>query len=139
MTTQRKPTLLPMALLGLALHLSSCNSSLTVKTSPPPAHMDTRVEAEAAGMTVQYLEIVSSDVDATCAALSKVHDVRFGDPDAMLGNARVANLRGGGMIGVRASMAKHDVPIVRPYLLVEDIEAAVQAAEAVGGEFAMGA
>lgn len=34
-------------------------------------------------------------------------------------------------------MRETEKPVVRPYLLVEDIEAAVEAAQAAGGEIAM--
>lgn len=88
-------------------------------------------------MQIQYLEIVTTDVDATCSALSEVHSVTFSEPVAELGNARIAELQGGGRIGVRAPMAEHDQPIVRPYLLTDDIEAAIKAAEAAGGEIAL--
>lgn len=88
-------------------------------------------------MHIHYLEIVSNDVDATCAALAAVHGADFAAPEAMLGNARLATLKEGGRIGVRAPMAEHDHPVVRPYLLVDDIEAASKAAEAAGAEFAM--
>jgi predicted enzyme related to lactoylglutathione lyase len=90
-------------------------------------------------MLVQYLEIVTADVDATCSLLEKVHGVRFAKPEAALGNARTAALAGGGRIGVRAPMRADEQPVVRPYLLVDDVEAAVAAAKAAGGEIAMGA
>ncbi len=88
-------------------------------------------------MQVQYLEVVTADVAATCSTLEKVHGVSFGEPVAALGNARTATLRDGGRIGVRAPMHAEEQPLVRPYLLVEDIEAAVKAAEAAGAVFAM--
>lgn len=92
---------------------------------------------EQPSMIVEYLEIVTSDVDATCASLEKMHGVEFGEPDALVGNARTAALSTGGRIGVRAPMAEHDGPIVRPYARVEDIDAAIQAAEAAGATIAM--
>ena len=88
-------------------------------------------------MHVQYLEIVTTDVDATCSVLAKTHGVTFGAPEAAFGNARIATLTSGGRIGVRAPLADHEQPVVRPYLLVDDIEAAVGAAEAAGAEIAM--
>ncbi len=88
-------------------------------------------------MLVQYLEVVTADVDATCSALEKLHGVSFGEPVAALGNARTATLKGGGRVGVRAPMREDEEPVVRPYVLVDDIEAAVKAAEAAGGEFAV--
>jgi uncharacterized protein len=88
-------------------------------------------------MLVQYLEVVTVDVDATCSALEKLHGVRFGKPEAALGNARTATLQGGGRIGARAPLREDEEPVVRPYLLVDDIEAAVKAAEAAGAELAL--
>jgi len=84
------------------------------------------------GAGVGYLEIVTPSVDETCAALASVHGVEFGEPVAMLGNARTASLDGGGRIGVRAPLRDTEKPVVRPYLLVDDIAAAVRAAEAAG-------
>lgn len=88
-------------------------------------------------MHVQYLEIVTANVAATCAALESMHGVRFGPVEADLGQARTAALRDGGRIGVRAPMHAGDGPVVRPYVLVQDIEAAVRAAAAAGAEIAM--
>ncbi|RMG48214.1 MAG: hydroxylase [Acidobacteria bacterium] len=79
-------------------------------------------------MRIWYLEIVTEDVDAVCAAYEAAHGVSFGAPDERLGNARTAELPGGGMVGVRAPMHEAETPVVRPYWLVEDIEAAVAAA-----------
>ncbi len=87
-------------------------------------------------MKVHYLEIVTKDVDAVCAAYEQLHGVTFGEPEAGLGNARTAVLAGGGFFGVRAPMGDAEEPVVRPYLLVGDIEAAVKAAVGAGGEIA---
>lgn len=123
-----------LALLTAALFL--CVSAASAQDS------ETSVETQAnseKSMQVQFLEIVTSDVDATCDVLAKVHGVTFGAPEALLGNARTAALENGGQISVRAPMAEHEHPVVRPYLLVDDIEAALGAAEAAGGEIAMAA
>ena len=88
-------------------------------------------------MQIQYLEIVTENVDVTVAALATLHGVTFSDPEPMLGNARVAAMRDGGRVGVRAPLAEHDQPIIRPYVRVEDIDVAIAAAEAGGAEFAM--
>lgn len=101
-----------------------------------PAPATPKAEEEKA-VQVQYLEIVTPDVDATCAVLEKQRGVRFGEPEAELGNARTAALKGGGRIGVRAPMHEAEEPVVRPYLLVDDIEAAVETARAAGGEIAL--
>ncbi len=87
-------------------------------------------------MQVQYLEIVTPDVDAVCATYAKVHGVQFSEPEAGLGGARTADLAGGGRIGIRAPMHEAEDPVVRPYVLVDDIEAATKAAEKAGAEIA---
>jgi predicted enzyme related to lactoylglutathione lyase len=83
-------------------------------------------------MQLQYLEIVTKDVDAVCAAYAAAHGVRFEEPDPALGAARTAELPGGGKVGVRAPMHETEDPVVRPYWLVDDIEAAYAAAMAAG-------
>jgi predicted enzyme related to lactoylglutathione lyase len=86
---------------------------------------------------IQYLEIVTREVDAVCAAYASAAGVEFGEPDMGLGNARTAPLSGGGMVGVRAPLRETEKPVVRPYWLVENIEAAVAAAVQAGGELAL--
>ncbi|MEM6288022.1 MAG: hydroxylase [Bacteroidota bacterium] len=83
-------------------------------------------------MHVHYLEIVTDDVDATCALFAAVHGTAFGDPDPTLGGARTASVPGGGTVGVRAPMHDAEQTVTRPYVLVENIEAAVTAAEQAG-------
>ena len=87
-------------------------------------------------MEIHFLEIVTEDVDAICASYAQIHGVTFSDPEADLGNARTAPLPGGGLLSVRAPMHEMEEPVVRPYLLVDDIEAAAQAAVDAGGEIA---
>ena len=87
-------------------------------------------------MQLHYLEIVTPEVDATCATYTQLHGVTFSDPEPGLGNARTAALADGGMIGVRAPMHETEEPVVRPYLLVDDIESAAKAAAEAGGEIA---
>ena len=88
-------------------------------------------------LSVQYLEIVTPLVNETCDALAKAHGVTFGDPIPEFGNARTTKLRDGGRIGVRAPMRETEKPVVRPYLLVDDIEAAVKAAQTAGATVAI--
>lgn len=88
-------------------------------------------------MRIHYLEIVTPDVDAMCAQYSKVHGVTFGDPDPNLGGARTAKLTDGGMLGVRGPLRANETPVVRPYLLVDDIAAAVAAAADAGAKIAV--
>lgn len=94
-------------------------------------------KAEAGPLKIEYLEIVTASVDETCDALSNAHGAEFGAPIPEFGNARTADLRGGGRIGVRAPMRSDESPVVRPYILVSDIDAAVKAAEAAGAQMAM--
>lgn len=87
-------------------------------------------------MHVHYLEIVTMEVDAVCAAYAASTGLQFGEPDARLGNARTAALSGGRMVGVRAPMHESELPVVRPYWLVDDAQAAIDAAVESGGEVA---
>lgn len=88
-------------------------------------------------MKVHYLEIVTTSVDETCAGLAGAHGVTFGEPIAELGNARTARMEGGALVGVRAPMHDGENGVVRPYVLVDDIDAAVAAAETAGAQVAM--
>lgn len=88
-------------------------------------------------MQIHYLEIVTPDVEAACALYGQLYGVSFSEPVAELGNARTAELPGGGKLGVRAPLRETEAPVVRPYLLVDDLGAAVRAAEAAGAEIAI--
>ncbi len=88
-------------------------------------------------MKIQYLEIVTSDVDATCETYALLHNVVFGERDPFLGGARTAKLTHGGMLGVRGPLRDTEMPIVRHYILVEDIQEAVDAAAKSGAEVAV--
>ena len=88
-------------------------------------------------MKIHYLEIVTPDVDAVCATYAHLFDVEFGESDQNLGGARTAQLGDGGMLGVRAPLRDTEDPVVRPYVLVEDIHAVVEAAEKSGAEVAV--
>ena len=101
-----------------------------------PQVTDSNAEKDSA-MKIQYLEIVTADVDAACTLYSQMHGVTFGEADPGLGGARVAKLDGGGMLGIRAPMRATENPVVRPYVLVKDIKASVAAAAEAGGEIAM--
>lgn len=118
---------LPLACLLLAL-TTACGSLAASQSAP-----------ELPTLRVHFLEIVTPEVDSTCAALAKQHGVKFGKPDAALGNARLAELSSGGRLSVRAPMRETEDPVVRPYLLVDDIEAALKTWESAGAVVAMGA
>lgn len=92
---------------------------------------------EESGMKIQYLEIVTTNVDEACVLYSKMHDVTFDDADPNLGGARTAALKDGGMLGIRGPLRTTEKPVVRPYLLVRDIKASVAAAADAGAEIAM--
>ena len=87
-------------------------------------------------MRIHYLEIVTTDVDAVCAAYAAANGLTFGEPEAALGNARTARTSAGGLVGVRAPMHETEEPVVRPYWLTDDINTAVAAAVEAGGEIA---
>jgi hypothetical protein len=70
-------------------------------------------------MKVHYLEIVTSDVDAVCAAYEAAHAIKFGSADPLLGGARTARMADGGSIGVRGPLRDTERPVVRPYWLVD--------------------
>lgn len=88
-------------------------------------------------MKVHYLEIVTPAVEAVCDTYALLDGVQFGDADPSLGGARTATLPDGGMLGVRAPMHDAEKPVVRPYALVADIQAAVDAAEKAGATVAV--
>jgi predicted enzyme related to lactoylglutathione lyase len=83
-------------------------------------------------MAVDYLEIVSNDVETLAALYERVHGLSFSAPDPDLGNARVATRPDGTLVGIRKPLASHEEPIVRTYLAVEDIQKALKDAEASG-------
>jgi uncharacterized protein len=104
--------------------------------SPDPNVHDDNADRGSA-MKVQYLEIVTTNVNAACELYSKMHGVTFGDADQNLGGARTANFANGGMLGIRAPLRPTEKPVVRPYVLVKDIKASVAAAAESGAEIAM--
>ncbi len=65
-----------------------------------------------------------------------MHGLSFGPPDPDLGEARVATLADGTLVGIRKPLAAHEQPIMRTYLAVEDIEQAVKKAEEHGATVA---
>jgi predicted enzyme related to lactoylglutathione lyase len=88
-------------------------------------------------MKVHYLEVVTREVDPVCASYAAALGVTFGEPEAGLGGARVASLDGGGLVGVRAPLRETEAPVVRPYWLVADIDAALAAVTRSGGQIAL--
>ncbi|MFN0006707.1 MAG: VOC family protein [Planctomycetota bacterium] len=121
-----------LALLTPALVLCAYNQG-----KKEPAASEAQASKTVKAIQVQYLEVVTPDVDSACSALEKVHGVSFGKPEPALGNARTAPLAGGGRMGVRAPMHEYEKSVVRPYVLVDDLGEAVKAATAAGGQFAI--
>lgn len=93
-------------------------------------------ESAALPSQVHYLEIVSHDLDKVCRMLEEMLGVTFGEKVASLGMARVAKMPGGQLLGVRAPLAAHELPIVRTYFRVDDIQKALKTAESAGAEIA---
>lgn len=87
-------------------------------------------------LQLQYLEIVTNDVETTCKTYAENFGLTFSEPVVELGNARTAELSNGGRLGVRGPLREDENPIVRPYALVDDVAASVAAAEAAGAKIA---
>ena len=120
-----------LPILGIVLGLTASYADEKKSVDQEPKK---RLGARA--MQIHYLEIVTKEVDAVCAAYAAVNGVPFGKPNAGLGNARTAALPGGGMLGVRAPLRETEEPVVRPYWLVDDIEGAFATAVNAGAEAA---
>lgn len=129
---------------AIAAFVAGCNSPKDVKLqADDPGRSensnddkDDDVEREDL-MRIHYLEIVTTNADGLCQQYSIVHGIEFSEPDANLGNARTAKLNDGGTLGIRGPLRPDETPVIRPYVLVEDIEAAVKAAAAEGAEVAL--
>lgn len=97
---------------------------------------ETRAPIPGSGQ-LHYLEIVTPDPDAVCAIYAAAYGLSFGESIPELGGARTATLADGSTLGVRGPMHDMEKPVVRPYFLVADIEAAVAVAAAAGAEIAV--
>ena len=115
--------------------LNMGNTSKGSLDDPSNVHYKTANKRQT--MKIHYLEIVTPDVEAACALYASMYRVTFGEAEPYLGGARTAKLDNGGMLGVRAPMRDTEQPVVRPYVLVEDIKASVEAAATSGAEIAM--
>ena len=116
---------------------NSDGSTSAGETDKPSAKPYEKEKEKEKTMQVHYLEIVTPEVDALCDQYSKIHGIEFGDPIASLGNARTAKFIGGGQIGIRGPLREDESPVIRPYVLVENIEEAVAAAKDSGAEIAI--
>lgn len=124
------------ALLMILAMLTCCTAPTGSATIRDEQRTPVSRPAPADAVIVHFLEIVTPEVESTCRALEAMHGVRFSESVAALGNARTLQLNDGRRIGVRAPMHGGERPVVRPYLLVKDISAAVAAAQAAGAEIA---
>jgi predicted enzyme related to lactoylglutathione lyase len=97
---------------------------------------DDMLTFERVWMKLHYLEIVAADVDAVCAAYEIAHGIKFGSADPLLGGARTAPLPDGGSIGVRGPLRNTEEPLIPPYWLVDDIEAALDTQSKQGASVA---
>jgi predicted enzyme related to lactoylglutathione lyase len=80
---------------------------------------------------IHYLEIVTPDVEATRQFYATAFGWEFRSV-AELGNAAVATIPGGSLCGIRAPMHAEELPVVRNYIRVANLEAATQAAKRGG-------
>ncbi len=86
---------------------------------------------------VYYLEVVTTDVQATSDFYADAYGWQFEAEAPELGNAWVATLPDGVLCGVRAPMHDQEKPIVRTYLRVADIDTAVKRAAQLGATVAL--
>ena len=125
-----------ITLIVCVLSFLSCSSPHPDVASTTGGSPRSLTDAGEDALQIYYLEIVTKDVDAVCAVYTAAYGLEFGDADPGFGNARTAALSAGGLVGVRAPLRESEEPIVRPYWLVDDIEAAVAAAENAGAYIA---
>ena len=91
----------------------------------------------AAAKKIPYLRIVTPNVDALCSPYSAIHGMTFSEPEVNLGGARTGKLNGGSLIRIRGPLREIETPVIRPYVLVDDINASVAAATDAGAEIAI--
>jgi uncharacterized protein len=84
--------------------------------------------------SIHYLEIVTPDVEAACQLYAKAYGWHFQPTGPELGQSFVAKLPGGSLCGIRAPLNPEEMPIVRTYLRVANIEAATKEAARLGGK-----
>lgn len=87
-------------------------------------------------MKVHYLEIVTPNVSSAVDLHSRLHNISFSVAPE-LGNAQIATLSDGSTLGIRAPMHDAEKAVVRPYVLVPDIDDAVKKAGDGGAEIAV--
>jgi predicted enzyme related to lactoylglutathione lyase len=120
------------ALLSLGCAPVQAEEPAAAKGSP-----DAGIADKGDAMRIQYLEVVTKDVDAVSQLCSQMLGVTLSEAREDLGGARTATLADGGLLGVRAPLNPGERAVVRPYMLVDDIKAAFAAAVESGAEVAM--
>ena len=88
--------------------------------------------------SVHYIEYVVKDPDKLRVATEKQYGWRF-EKIAELGDAWVAEMPGGGRMGIRAPMNDDEKKglVVRTYMRVDDLERAVEIAREAGAFIAL--
>ena len=86
---------------------------------------------------VYYMEIITPDPKATADFYTASYGWQFESAVPEFGNAWLATLPSGTQCGIRAPMHDQEKPIVRNYLRVEDIDAAVAKAGEQGAQIAL--
>ena len=125
------------SVLGAGLAIAALPSACLLGSIPGNQENKNESTNKENKMQLYYLEIVAKDVEATCKVYSSTLGVKFEKADQSLGGARTAKMAGGGLLGIRAPMRSTEEPVLRPYFLVDDIEAAVKKAAEAGAEIAL--
>ena len=87
------------------------------------------------GLHTQYLEVVAENADETVKFYESL-GLSFGKKSPEMGQARIAKKIDGTLIGIRPPLAKHEKPIVRTYIAVNDIKSVVAKAKKLGATIA---
>lgn len=86
---------------------------------------------------IKYLEVVTDKFDETVHAYEASLGLSFEGPIAELGYAKIVKLPNEGMIGVRKPMHESETPVVRPYILVDSLEAELKKIEQTDADIAL--
>jgi len=84
--------------------------------------------------SIHYLEIVTPDAEAARQHYAKAYGWHFEPAGANLGHSFVAKLPGGSLCGIRPPLHPEELPIVRTYLRVANIQAATEEAARLGAQ-----
>jgi predicted enzyme related to lactoylglutathione lyase len=124
-----------LALVGNVMLLAcSCTTENSTKKNTSEvrgAHMPVSEHA------IYYLEIVTANAQSVSEFYASAYGWRFEPQAPELGNALVAILPDGSMCGIRAPMHEQEEPIVRTYLRVANIDAALKRASQLGATVAL--